>query len=311
MRLIFMGSPDYAVPSLRAVARAGHDVRAVVTQPPRRAGRGRQVRPTAVAQAAEELQLPVLTPARADEPRFLEAVAHHQPDKILVVAYGQILRRALLQIPPGGCVNAHGSLLPRWRGAAPITAAIRAGDRETGVTIIRMVRRLDAGPMLLQRAMALDPHETAGSLHNKLAQLSADCFVEYLRKVEAREEIGERRQDENEATYAPKLTKEDGRIDWSQSAEAVDRHVRAMCPWPCAFTRIGDDMLRILRVVPEDGDTIGGEPGRVLQASAAEGIVVAAGRGTVRVMELQPASKRPMSPMAYLAGHDLTGVQFQ
>ena len=306
MRLIFFGSPDYAVPSLRAVHAAGHEVAAVVTQPPRKAGRGRGPRATPVAVTAEELRLPVLTPQSAtNDPAFAAALSELRPQIFLVVAYGQILRRQVLDVPPLGCVNAHASLLPKWRGAAPATAAIRAGEQQSGVTLIRLIRQLDAGPILRRRTVDIAPRETSGSLLDKLAQISAECFVEYLSRLDAGENIDPQPQDDALATYAPKLTKEDGRIDWSQQAEAIDRHVRAMHPWPGAFTILpAGGRLKVPAAEPA-GEQAGGAPGTVLVAAAQDGLLIACGSGRLRLLSVQPEGKQAMSAGAFLAGHRL------
>ncbi len=311
MRLIFFGSPDYAVPSLRAVHAAGHEVAAVVTQPPRKAGRGRGSRATPVAVAAQEigLRLPVLTPQSAtNDPAFAAALSELRPQIILVVAYGQILRQQVLDVPPLGCVNAHASLLPKWRGAAPAAAAIRAGERQSGVTLIKLIRRLDAGPILRRRTVDIAPRETAGSLLDKLAQVSAECFVEYLGRLDAGECFEPRPQDDALATCALKLTKEDGRIDWSQPAEAIDQHVRAMHPWPGAFTTLpAGGRLKIPAAEPAgeaahfETDT----PGTVRVAAARDGLLIACGRGRLRLLNVQPEGKQAMSAGAFLAGHRL------
>ena len=309
MRLIFFGSPDYAVPSLRAVHAAGHEVAAVVTQPPRKAGRGRGPRATSVAITAEELRLPVLTPQSVtNNPAFAAALSELRPQIILVVAYGQILRQQVLDMPPLGCVNAHASLLPTWRGAAPAVATIRAGERQSGVTLIKLIRQLDAGPILRQQTVEITPRETAGSLLDKLAQVSADCFVEYLGRLDAGERIEPRPQDDAQATYAPKLTKEDGRIDWSQPAEAIDRHVRAMHPWPGAFTTLpAGGRLKVPAAEPagEEAHFETGAPGTVHVASAQDGLLIACGRGRLRLLSVQPEGKQAMSAGAFLAGHRL------
>ena len=306
MRLIFFGSPDYAVPSLRAVHAAGHEVAAVVTQPPRKAGRGRGPRAMPVAITAEELRLPVLTPqSAANDPAFAAALSELRPQIILVVAYGQILRQQVLDVPPLGCVNAHASLLPKWRGAAPAAAAIRAGERQSGVTLIKLIRQLDAGPILRRRTVDIAPRETAGSLLGKLAQISAECFVEYLGRLDAGENIDPQPQDNALATYAPKLTKEDGRIDWSQPAEAIDRHVRAMHPWPGAFTILpAGGRLKVPAAEPA-GEQAGGAPGTVLVATAQDGLLIACGSGRLRLLSVQPEGKQAMSAGAFLAGHRL------
>ncbi len=300
-----MGTPDYAVPSLRALHQAGHTVAAVVTQPPRPRGRGRSVQPSPVEKAARELGIDVLTPEKPNRRESVEAIAALRPEIILVIAYGAILREKLLALPPRGCVNAHGSLLPRHRGAAPVAAAIRAGDPVSGVTLTRMVRKLDAGPMLLKREIVLDSRETAGLLHDKLAALSADLLVEYLRRIAAGEQVEGEAQDDAQSTYAPLLCKEEGRIDWSLLALEIDRHVRAMHPRPGAFTTLPDGRLLKVHAAEAAGEGGGGPPGRVRVATPREGLVVSTGSGALRLVTIQAPGKRPMDAAAFLRGQPL------
>lgn len=242
MRIVFMGTPEYAVPSLRALVRLAprHEVAGVVTQPDRPKGRSREPQPPEVKAAALELGLrpeQIFQPESVNEPPTLEALRKLQPDLFCVVSFGGLLRRDALSIPRIMPLNAHGSLLPRFRGAAPIQAALLAGDAETGVTIQKMVRKLDAGPILLKHAIPIGPAETAGSLHDRLAELSAKCFVEAIDILEHGQPVLEA-QDEAQATSVAKLTKESGTVDWSREAAYLERFVRAMSPWPGAWTTI-------------------------------------------------------------------------
>ncbi len=287
-----MGSPDFAVPALRALVQAGHAIAAVYCQPPRPAGRGHAVQPCPVHEAAVALGLPVRTPARLrraeDE---WAAFASLGLDAAVVAAYGLILPPAMLAAPRRGCLNIHASLLPRWRGAAPIQAAILAGDRETGVTIMRMDEGLDTGPMLLAEPVPITDQTTAASLHDTLAMLGARLILRALN-----ENPPERPQPEQGATYAPKLTREDGRIDWTKPAAAIERQVRAFDPWPGAFTTLGGKMLKVLRARVEEG---AGSPGAVLDP----GLLVACGAGALRLERVQLAGRAAMEGADFLRGH--------
>ncbi|WP_198377629.1 methionyl-tRNA formyltransferase, partial [Neoroseomonas rubea] len=249
MRLAFMGSPDFAVPALRALHEAGHEIAAVYSQPPRPAGRGQRETPCPVHRAALDLGLPVHTPAR-----LKRDVAEHAAfaaldlDAAVVAAYGLILPRAMLDAPRRGCLNIHASLLPRWRGAAPIHAAILAGDAETGITIMRMEEGLDTGPMLLKEAVPIGPGATVQALHDALAAIGARLVLRALN-----EDPPAIPQPEDGATYAPKLTKQDGRLDWAQEAAALERRVRALNPWPGTFFEHGGEQVRVLAARVEAG----------------------------------------------------------
>ena len=246
MRLAFMGSPDFAVPALRALHAAGHEIAAVYCQPPRPAGRGQKETPCPVHRAALELGLPVRTPARLRrEAAEHEAFAALGLDAAVVAAYGLILPRPMLEAPRRGCLNIHASLLPRWRGAAPIQAALLAGDAETGITIMRMEEGLDTGPMLLGAAIPIGPRATTPEIHDALAALGARLVVEALASDPPAVP-----QPEEGATYAGKLGKEDGRLDWRQDAAALERRVRALNPWPGTFFEHGGEAIRVLAAEP-------------------------------------------------------------
>ena len=291
LRLAFMGSPDFAVPALRALHGAGHTVAAVYAQPPRPAGRGNAIRRCPVHVAAEELGLPVRTPARLrrDETEHA-AFAALGLDAAVVAAYGLILPPAMLGAPRRGCLNIHASLLPRWRGAAPIQAAVLAGDRESGVTIMQMDEGLDTGPTLLREAVPLGPRITAATLHDALGMLGARLILDAL----ATEPPAVPQPDG--ATYAPKLTRDSGRLDWTQDAGTLDRTVRAMVPWPGTFTTLGGEVLKVLDAHPEDGC---GPPGTVLDAN----LLVACGTGALRLLRVQRPGRAPMDAAAMLRGH--------
>lgn len=282
-RLVFMGTPEFAVPSLRALA-AHYEVALVVTQPDRPAGRSRAPRPPAVKVAAQVLGLPIYQPDTLRGPEALARLEAAQPEVIVVAAYGEILRRSVLSLPPKGCVNVHASLLPRHRGAAPVAAAILAGDRVTGVTIMLMDEGMDTGPILAQAEEPIRADDTAGALTARLAELGARCLLATLPRWLAGE-IEPRPQEGSQATYAPRVTKEDGLIDWSEPAEVIERRVRAFDPWPGAYTYWHGRRLRIVRAAVVAGWCGGEEPGTVLDT--AQGPAVATGGGALLLRELQ------------------------
>jgi len=294
LRLGFMGSPAFSVPALRALVAAGHEVACVYAQPPRPAGRGQRETPCPVHQAALEMGLPVRTPARVRrDVAEHEAFAALGLDAAVVVAYGLILPKPMLDAPRRGCLNIHASLLPRWRGAAPIHAAVLAGDAETGITIMRMDEGLDTGPMLLREATPIGRRETTAEVHDRLSEMGARLV---LRALE--EDPPAVPQPEEGATYAPKLGKENGRLDWSETAVALDRRVRAMTPWPGAFTALGGEVLRVLAAEPAAGWDAA--PGTVLD----DALLVACGGGTaLRLTRVQKAGRAAMEAGAFLRGH--------
>jgi methionyl-tRNA formyltransferase len=296
MRIVFMGTGDLACPCLGAVANLPrHEVVAVVTQPDRPRGRDLKPAPSPVKVVAERLGLPLQQPLKVREPAAIEAVRAARPDLIIVVAYGQILPKSVLEIPRLGCVNVHASLLPRWRGAAPIQHAILHGDRETGVTTMFLDERMDTGDIVLQRAQLIHADDTSATLHDRLANLGAEVLVETVDLIH-RGNATRTKQDESRATYAKKLMKEDGLIDWKRSAIEIERQVRAFDPWPSAYTHWGDLLLKIWKAEVVEG--VGGRPGEVQP-----GVVVATGQGGLRILELQPANGRRMTVDAFLRGH--------
>jgi methionyl-tRNA formyltransferase len=290
MRIVFMGSPHFAVPSLDALVAVGHEIACVYTQPPRPAGRGKVDQPTAVHKRAEQLGIDVRCPRSlkgADEQARLAAV---DADLAVVAAYGLILPSAILEAPRLGCINVHASLLPRWRGAAPIHRAILAGDEVTGVTIMRMEEGLDTGPMLLQRETPVD-WKTAGELTEELARIGADAVVEWLQKPSPPEP-----QPDEGVTYASKIAKAEARIDWSRSAEAVERQVRAFAPSPGAWFDANGERIKLLEAAV--GADASGEPGEVLD----DCLNVACGEGYVRPLKVQRAGRAAMTPGELLRG---------
>lgn len=297
MRVLFLGTPRFSVPSLEALAGI-HQVVAVVTQPDRPAGRGRQLASPPVAVRAREMGLTVLQPERLQQIR--ETLLALKPDVGVVVAYGRILPAWLVDLPRLGCVNVHPSLLPKYRGASPIQAAIRQGDRTTGVTVLRVTPELDAGEILGQREVPILPEDTAGTLAERLAREGASLLLEVLEALQ-RGQLAGKPQDPAQATYCGKLTKEDGRIRWEGSAEEVERLVRAMNPWPVAHTLHGERTLRIWKVRVAAGQ---GTPGEVLGVGR-QGFLVATGSGALEVLEVQPAGGKRMSGAEYARGYRL------
>lgn len=291
MRIIFMGSPEFSVPALRALHQAGHEIIAVYCQPPRPAGRGHAVRRCPVHEAAEALGLQVRTPARLrNDVAAQAAFVDLRPDIAIVAAYGLILPQVMLDAPVHGCLNIHASLLPRWRGAGPIQAAILAGDTETGITIMRMDAGLDTGPMLLKEAVPITATTTAAALHDALAEAGARLILVALDKLPTPVP-----QPAEGVTYAPKLTRDDGRIDWSRSAAEIDRQVRALDPWPGTFTMMEGTTLKVLAVRPEPGT---GVPGTVLDRA----LLVACGDSALRLMRVQRPGRAPMDTAAFVRG---------
>lgn len=296
MRVVFMGTPEFAVPTLDALVQAGHEVVLVVAQPDRPAGRGQKQTAPPVAQRAQELGLPLAQPVKIKTGPFPEQLEAVQADVAVVLAYGRILTRRLLDAPRLGCINVHASLLPRWRGAAPIQAAILAGDAVTGVCTQQMGEGLDTGPVLVSRELAIGPRETAGTLHDKLMALSAQVAVETLETLSS---CVPEAQDESQATYAGKISKEDGIVDWSGDAVAIDRQVRAMTPWPGGQAPFSGGMLKLRAVHPVDGV---GRPGEVLSLDP---LVVACGSGALALDEVQAPGRRPVTGRDFANGAHL------
>ena len=292
MRLAFMGSPEFAVPTLAALHGAGHEIAAVYCQPPRPAGRGQAVRPCPVHRAAERLGLQVRTPARLrGDVAALAGFAALALDAAVVVAYGLILPPEFLAAPRRGCLNIHASLLPRWRGAAPIQAAILAGDAETGVTIMRMDAGLDTGPTLLREAVPITATTTAAALHDALAAIGARLILRAL--AEGPPAVP---QPAEGASYAPKLTRADARVDWTVAATAIERRVRAFDPWPGTFTLLNGAVLKVLGTALSEEN---GSPGIVLD----DRLTIACGSGALRLTRVQLAGRAPLAVEAFLRGH--------
>ena len=299
LRVVFMGSPEFAVPSLEALL-AAENVVAVVTQPDKPAGRGLGLTPSAVKARAVAAGVPVMQPASVRKPPFADELRALQPDVAVVVAYGKILPPDVLAIPKHGCLNVHASLLPKYRGAAPIQWAIIRGERETGVTLMQMDVGMDTGDMLGKRTLAIDEWVTAGQLHTRLAPLGAELLGEVLAKLKAGT-LAPEKQNDAEATMAPMLTKETGRVDFAAGARAVRDLVRGCDPWPTAYTMIGSDPLKLFRAKVVSGR---GTPGVVLGADR-DGLIVGCGDDAIAFAELQLPGKKRMSATALLAGRQM------
>jgi len=299
MRLIFAGTPEFAAVALAALLAAGHEIILVLTQPDRRAGRGMKLVLSPVKQLALQRGLPVMQPQTLNSPETRAALATMQADAMIVAAYGLILPPAVLALPSRGCLNIHASLLPRWRGAAPIQRAILAGDAETGISIMQMDAGLDTGAILLQRREPIDERDTAQTLHDKLATLGASLIVEALGIID---ELTPAAQKERDATYAAKISKDEAALDWTKSAQYLARAVRAYNPFPVARTTHRGDAWRIWAAEAATGS---GEPGALLHADR-EGITVACGEGVLRLYTLQKAGGKRMTAAQFLAGNPVT-----
>ncbi len=309
LRLGFFGTPAFAVPSLVALAASGHDIASVVTQPDRPRGRGQHVTPEAVKQKAVELGLPVLQPERLKDEGFLSALDALQLDLAIVVAYGRILTPRVLAMPRGGFINVHASLLPRWRGAAPVHRAILAGDTRTGVTIMRVVQALDAGNILMTEETEIGPNETSVELGSRLSQSGAALLVRAVDTL-AQGPIPERAQEVALVTYASRLERRESRLDWTQPATVVHNHIRGLQPWPMAAALLGGTRVAFVRSEVASRQPAGEAPGTVV-AVHADAIDVAANPGVVRVIELQPEGRRAMAVRAFLGGRAVsTGDRF-
>ena len=301
VRIVFFGTPAFAVPALSALIASPHEVVALVTRPDRPKHRGQHVAPSPTRLVAEAHGIPALTPEHLKAPAFLSTLEAVRPDLGVVAAYGKILPDAVLAAPRLRVVNLHASLLPRHRGASPIQAAIRAGDRVTGVTLMRVVSELDAGPLLATVEHRIGPDDTAADLESALARLAADLILRQVGPLVAGR-LDEQVQNHASATYAPRLTKADGQVDWTRIAQAVHDHVRAMNPWPHAFSYLNANRYVIHRTAPTSPPRAG-HPGEVLEASG-ERLVVAAGDATaIQVLAIQPEGRRTMTARAFLAGY--------
>ncbi len=303
LRIVFAGTPDFSVAPLKALLAGEHRVVAVYSQPDRPAGRGRKLQAGPVKQTAVENDIPVLQPKSLKGEAEQAELAALKPDLMVVVAYGLLLPQAVLDIPRLGCINIHASLLPRWRGAAPIQRSILAGDDKTGVTIMQMEAGLDTGPMLHILDCPIDAGETGGSLHDKLAPLGAEALMQCLPAI-ADGSIEAETQDDTLACYAHKLSKEEAELDWNKSAEELERQVRAFTPWPVAQSQYQGGKLRVWNAVAVDGQ---GKAGTVIAADK-QGMDVACGQGVLRITQLQLPGKRAMAVADFLNAHDPLGA---
>lgn len=301
-RIVFAGTPEFSVAPLQALLDSDHEVVAVYTQPDRPAGRGRKLTPSPVKQLALAHQCPVYQPETFKTPDAQAQLAELQADLMVVVAYGLILPQAVLDTPRLGCINIHASLLPRWRGAAPIQRAIQAGDSETGITIMQMAAGLDTGPMLYTLRTPIDAQDNAQSLHDRLSPLGAQALMDTLAQFD---QLVAQEQDNHQACYAAKLSKEEAHIDWSQPAEVIVRQIQAFNPWPMAFSYFQDEPLRLLSAQALPGGHHR-EAGEIILLEK-QGIDVCAGDGLVRITQLQPAGKKPMSAYDFCQSRQVIG----
>ena len=309
MRIVFMGTPDFAVPSLEALLKSDDQVVGVVTQPDRPKGRGQEVIFSPVKVVCQREGIPVLQPLKMKDPAFLDALREWKPDVIAVTAFGRILPPVILALPPRGCINVHGSLLPKYRGAGPVQWAIIRGERETGITTMFMAEGMDTGDMLLRETVEIRPEDTAGTLAPRLADVGGRLLVETLRRLKAGTLTPER-QDDAQATMAPLLKKEDGLIDWTRPATEITNRVRGLSPWPGAYTYVNGERWTLCRVsVGEESHNAA--PGTVTKVTK-DRIDVATSGGTLQILDIQPSNSRRMTVAQYLAGHRVTeGVRLQ
>jgi methionyl-tRNA formyltransferase len=307
LRVVFFGTPEFAVPTLEALLGSRHAVAAVVTQPDRPRGRGQKTLDAPVKQHALAAGLTVLQPSTLKGAEFPAALHALAADIGVVAAYGRILSEAVLAVPPLGMINVHASLLPRWRGAAPVHRAVMAGDPETGVTIMRVVKALDAGAMLDATRRPIDANETSADVERDLARLGAGLLVSTLDRLAAGP-IEERPQDETAATYAPRLTKEEGRIDWDRTATEIHNQVRGLHPWPLAYSFLNGQRVIIRRTAVASREHVPAAAAGTILAAHADDLQVAARGGSVRIVELQAEGKRPMRAREFLAGHRVSAA---
>jgi methionyl-tRNA formyltransferase len=303
MRIVFIGAGEIGVPTLQALLKSAHEVVGVVTQPDKPAGRSQLIEPPPIKKALSGTKIAVLQPARIKDRQAIEEIRALKPDVIVVMAYGQILPRSVLEIPKIACLNLHASLLPRWRGAAPIQAAIATGDRNTGITVMYMDEGLDTGDILLQRTINILPRDTGGALHDRLAGVAPETLLESLDLL-AKGKAPRAPQDNSLATFARKLKREDGNIDWSHPADAIERKIRAFNPWPGAFMTIEANGMRNLKIYSATIVALRGTPGEILDSE--KEFVVAAGKGALSLGDVQLEGKRRMTATEFLRGHRMS-----
>lgn len=308
MRIVFMGTPDFAVGTLKALIGSRHEVAAVITQPDKPKGRGKAMQYPPVKEVALEAGIPVFQPRKVRDPEFIEQFRQLEPDAAVVVAFGQIIPQAVLDIPKFGCINVHGSLLPKYRGAAPIQWAVIDGEKESGVTTMRMDAGLDTGDMILKAAVPLDEKETGGSLFDKLSRTGAELLLETLDKIEDGTAVYEKQEEESPTAYAAMLKKDQGHIDWTRDAASIERLIRGLNPWPSAYTRLDGKTLKIWSAdvgeeAAGDGSSYGETAcGTVIEVTKKD-FKVKTGKGYLTVKELQPEGKKRMSADAFLRGY--------
>lgn len=305
MRIIFAGTPDFAVPALQMLLESEHEVVAVYAQPDRPAGRGRKCQPGPVKSLAVSAGIPVFQPVNLKQEADIAQLKALNADLMVVVAYGLILTQTVLDIPKLGCINIHGSLLPRWRGAAPINRAIMAGDKQTGITIMRVIKQLDAGDMLHKTACTIGEQETASELHDRMMVMGAEGLSKTLELMQANQ-LSPEIQDEALVTYANKLDKSESELDWTQSAGDLARQVRGLNAWPVAQTKLGNKVMRVWQAEVVAGDT-SAMPGTILDD--AKHIDVATGKGILRLLEIQLPGKKRMQVADFLNAHKVAGLQ--
>lgn len=297
MNIVFAGTPHFALPCLDALLHSEHRMMAVYTQPDRPAGRGHKLQPSPIKVWAEEHDLPVYQPLNFKNSKDIDELRALQPDIMIVIAYGLILPKAVLDIPRYGCINVHASLLPRWRGASPIQQSILHGDVESGVTLMQLDAGMDTGPILAKASCPIGPHETAGSLHDKLAQLAGTPLLDVLSAI-TKDEAEAMPQSSDGVTYAPKINKDDARIDWQKSAVDIERQIRAFNPWPIAFTHVGDEVVRIhqARVIEVESQVL---PGTIISLNK-EGLQIATGNQVLLIERIQFAGGKAITVADYL-----------
>ena len=304
MRVVFMGTPDFAVGTLKALLQSRHQVVAVVTQPDKPKGRGKAMQFTPVKEVAVRAEIPVLQPKRVREPEVVEEIRQFHPDVIVVVAFGQLIPKAILDMPQYGCVNVHASLLPKYRGAAPIQWAVIDGEEKSGVTTMQMDEGLDTGDMLLTEEVVLDPQETGGSLFDKLSEVGAGLLLKTLDELEAGNVHPQKQPSESTTAYAAMLTKKMGEIDWTQSAVQIERLVRGLNPWPSAYPHLGQKTLKIWRAAVHPSMVQTKEPGTVILMDKKH-FGVQTGDGMLEILELQLEGKKRMDADAFLRGYQV------
>ena len=304
MRVVFMGTPDFAVGTLKALLQSRHQVVAVVTQPDKPKGRGKAMQFTAVKEVAVRAEIPVLQPKKVRKPEVVEEIRQFHPDVIVVVAFGQLIPKAILDMPQYGCVNVHASLLPKYRGAAPIQWAVIDGEEKSGVTTMQMDEGLDTGDMLLTEEVVLDPQETGGSLFDKLSEVGAGLLLKTLDELEAGNVHPQKQPSESTTAYAAMLTKKMGEIDWTQSAVQIERLVRGLNPWPSAYTHLGQKTLKIWRAAVHPSMVQTKEPGTVILMDKKH-FGVQTGDGMLEILELQLEGKKRMDADAFLRGYQV------